>query len=81
MAGSVARKPQGLCAPHVVLFNLLGRFPGAAQSPTAETLLSLGRQREGERERRAKERLQKREMVSFSGAAAAALGAGLSPFL
>ena len=51
MTGSVARKPQGLCAPHVVPFNLLGRFPGGAQSLRAETLLSLSRHREGEKER------------------------------
>lgn len=51
--GSVARKPRGLCAPHVVPFNLLGRFPGGAQSLTAGTGLSLGRR--GGREEEAEE--------------------------
>lgn len=49
--GSVARKPQGLCAPHVAQINLLGRFPGGTQSLTAETLLSLSSSRLQQRER------------------------------
>lgn len=80
MAGSVARKPQGLCAPHVVPFNLLGRFPGGAQSLTAETLLSLSRHRQRERERQAKGRLRRgRRWVSRE--LLLVWGAGLSPFL
>lgn len=52
MAGSAARKPQGLCAPHVAQINLLGRFPGGTQSLTAETPPSLGRVRQRGKERR-----------------------------
>lgn len=52
MVGSVVRKPQGLCAPHIAQINLLGRFPGGTQSLTAETLLSLNsREKETERDR------------------------------
>lgn len=39
--GAVARKPQGLCAPHIAQINLQGSFPEGAQSLTAETSLSL----------------------------------------
>lgn len=77
MAGSVARKPQGLCAPHVVQINLLGRFPRGTQSLTAETLLSPSRERERARERHGETesergggskrmtRKEKREMVNL----------------
>lgn len=56
MASSVARKPQGLCAPHVVQINLLGRFPGGTQSLTAETPLSLSRVRQRGKEREREEK-------------------------
>lgn len=64
MAGSVARKPQGLCAPRIAQINLLGRFPGGTQSLTAETLLSLSsREKETERERGRESTMKERREV------------------
>lgn len=79
MAGSVARKPQGLCAPHVAQINLLGRFPGGTQSLTAETLLSLSsreRERERQGQRENDEEGERREVVNWGVG-----GLGIKSFL